>query len=122
MLIENSESYPLNVTYIIIHIHYTNRKLIGPLDISPPERMKSVSEQLKTKTLHREVSPCGNFSAQYRCMCELHGLPYLDEVAWVCFYSCIVGLSLCLFFVNIVSLNLIAIFKLRSLYIVWILG
>lgn len=28
-------------------------------------------------------SPCGGFSTQYAWMCDLHGLPYREEVAWV---------------------------------------
>jgi hypothetical protein len=27
--------------------------------------------------------PCGGFSTQYAWMCDLHGLPYREEVAWV---------------------------------------
>lgn len=28
------------------------------------------------------VGACGGFSTQYACMCDFHGLPYRDEVAW----------------------------------------
>jgi len=28
-------------------------------------------------------SPCGGFSTQYAWMCDLHNLPYREEVAWV---------------------------------------
>lgn len=29
------------------------------------------------------TGPCGGFSTQYAWMCDLHGLPYREEVAWV---------------------------------------
>jgi hypothetical protein len=29
------------------------------------------------------VGPCGGFSTQYAWMCDLLGLPYREEVAWV---------------------------------------
>ncbi|KAF4525096.1 hypothetical protein B566_EDAN014292 [Ephemera danica] len=28
------------------------------------------------------VGPCGGFSTQYAAMCDFHGLPYREEVAW----------------------------------------
>ncbi|CAG7677499.1 unnamed protein product [Allacma fusca] len=28
------------------------------------------------------IGPCGGFSTQYAWMCDLHGLPYREEVAW----------------------------------------
>lgn len=31
----------------------------------------------------RHTGPCGGFSTQYACMCDLHAVPYRDEVAWV---------------------------------------
>lgn len=33
------------------------------------------------------TGPCGGFSTQYAWMCDLHGLPYREEVAWVRSYS-----------------------------------
>ncbi|XP_075527551.1 capping protein regulator and myosin 1 linker 1 leucine rich repeat protein isoform X2 [Dermacentor variabilis] len=29
-----------------------------------------------------DPGPCGNFSAQYICMCDFHGLPFREDVAW----------------------------------------
>lgn len=29
-----------------------------------------------------DPGPCGNFSAQYVCMCDFHGLPFREDVAW----------------------------------------
>ena len=63
---------------------YSNlRSLVGKLDISPPERLKNLLQRMKDKKKRREIGPCGNFSAQYRCLCDLHIQPYLEEVAWV---------------------------------------
>ena len=31
----------------------------------------------------KETGPCGNFTSMYASMCDLHGLVYRDEVAWV---------------------------------------
>lgn len=28
------------------------------------------------------LGPCGGFSTQYACMCDYHGVPYREEVAW----------------------------------------
>lgn len=34
------------------------------------------------------AGPCGGFSTQYAWMCDLHGLPYREEVAWVSLGQC----------------------------------
>ena len=28
--------------------------------------------------------PCGGYSRMYKCMCDYHGVTYMDDVAWVC--------------------------------------
>ena len=36
------------------------------------------------------VGPCGGFSTQYAAMCDYHGLPYREEVAWVSYSTVLV--------------------------------
>ena len=59
------------------------RSLVGSMEISPPDRFKTLREKMKQKTMKRDTGPCGNFSAQYRCVCDLHNMPFLEEVGWV---------------------------------------
>ena len=40
--------------------------------------MYSMFRDLET----RDPGPCGGFSNMYKCMCDLHHLPYREEVAW----------------------------------------
>lgn len=51
------------------------------IDIQPPERETIFSEEFRPSD-PRNVGPCGGFSAQYACMCDFHGVPYREEVAW----------------------------------------
>ena len=46
------------------------------------ERYKKLQDEISSKS-PREVGPCGGFTAAYGCMCNYHGLPYMDDVAWV---------------------------------------
>lgn len=47
------------------------------IDLVPVTRRQNI---LENET--RNTGPCGGFSTQYACMCDYHGLPYRDEVAW----------------------------------------
>ncbi|XP_030374921.1 F-actin-uncapping protein LRRC16A isoform X2 [Scaptodrosophila lebanonensis] len=55
--------------------------IIKKIDIQPPERETIFSEEFRPSD-PRNVGPCGGFSAQYACMCDFHGVPYREEVAW----------------------------------------
>ncbi|CAG0915160.1 unnamed protein product [Notodromas monacha] len=45
------------------------------------QQMYDHNRQLEEKDV-REPSACGGYSMQYACMCDYHGLPYREEVAW----------------------------------------
>ena len=55
--------------------------IIRRIEVHPPERIAVFSDELRP-TDPRNVGPCGGFSAQYRCMCDFHSVPYREEVAW----------------------------------------
>ncbi|KAM7344760.1 capping protein regulator and myosin 1 linker 1 leucine rich repeat protein isoform 3-T5 [Cochliomyia hominivorax] len=55
--------------------------IIRKIDIQPPERETIFSEEFRPSD-PRNVGPCGGFSTQYACMCDFHGVPYREEVAW----------------------------------------
>ncbi|XP_042894699.1 F-actin-uncapping protein LRRC16A isoform X2 [Parasteatoda tepidariorum] len=55
--------------------------VIRKLDVHPPTRLQAMLEYnhaIETK----DTGPCGGYSTQYACMCDYHGLPYREEVAW----------------------------------------
>ncbi|KAG8193941.1 hypothetical protein JTE90_011491 [Oedothorax gibbosus] len=55
--------------------------VIRRLEVLPPARLQAMLEynrNLETK----DTGPCGGYSTQYACMCDYHGLPYREEVAW----------------------------------------
>lgn len=53
-------------------------RVIRRLEVLPPGRVPSLGEDSGSNT----CGPCGGFSTQYACMCDYHGVPYRDEVAW----------------------------------------
>uniref|UniRef100_A0A1I8PL20 CARMIL C-terminal domain-containing protein n=1 Tax=Stomoxys calcitrans TaxID=35570 RepID=A0A1I8PL20_STOCA len=55
--------------------------IIRKIDIQPPERETIFSEEFRPSD-PRNIGPCGGFSTQYACMCDFHGVPYREEVAW----------------------------------------
>ncbi|XP_061387085.1 F-actin-uncapping protein LRRC16A [Musca vetustissima] len=55
--------------------------IIRKIDIQPPEREGIFSEEYRPSD-PRNIGPCGGFSTQYACMCDFHGVPYREEVAW----------------------------------------
>ena len=55
--------------------------IIRKIEVQPIERLAIFSDELRP-TDPRNVGPCGGFSVQYRCMCDFHGVPYREEVAW----------------------------------------
>lgn len=55
--------------------------IIRKIEVHPSERISIFSDELRPAD-PRNVGPCGGFSAQYRCMCDFHNVPYREEVAW----------------------------------------
>ncbi|XP_015588505.1 F-actin-uncapping protein LRRC16A isoform X2 [Cephus cinctus] len=58
--------------------------IIRKIDVIPASRLQSIrgSELARSTEATRHTGPCGGFSTQYACMCDLHGVPYREEVAW----------------------------------------
>lgn len=52
-------------------------RLIRRLEVLPEQRLPPEQPQHPS-----QPGPCGGFSTQYACMCDYHGAPYRDEVAW----------------------------------------
>ena len=51
----------------------------------PSKRIQQLQEGEMTRNNDgRGLGPCGGFSTQYACMCDYHGMPYREEVSWVC--------------------------------------
>lgn len=61
--------------------------IIRKIEVIPASRLQSIrgSELARSTEATRHTGPCGGFSTQYACMCDLHGVPYREEVAWVRF-------------------------------------
>ncbi|XP_061500359.1 F-actin-uncapping protein LRRC16A isoform X2 [Anopheles gambiae] len=57
------------------------RYIIRKIDVNPIERTSIFSDELRPSD-PRNVGPCGGFSMQYACMCDLHAVQYREEVAW----------------------------------------
>ncbi|KAK9310247.1 hypothetical protein QLX08_000280 [Tetragonisca angustula] len=58
--------------------------IIRKIEVIPASRLQSIrgSELARSTEATRHTGPCGGFSTQYACMCDLHGVPYREEVAW----------------------------------------
>ncbi|XP_011304218.1 leucine-rich repeat-containing protein 16A isoform X1 [Fopius arisanus] len=63
-----------------VPLNYVIRKI----DVIPASRLQSIrgSELARSTEATRTTGPCGGFSTQYACMCDLHSVQYRDEVAW----------------------------------------
>ncbi|KAK0167729.1 hypothetical protein PV327_001601 [Microctonus hyperodae] len=63
-----------------VPLNYVIRKI----DVIPASRLQSIrgSELARSTEATRTTGPCGGFSTQYACMCDLHGAQYREEVAW----------------------------------------
>uniref|UniRef100_A0A182P0L2 CARMIL C-terminal domain-containing protein n=1 Tax=Anopheles epiroticus TaxID=199890 RepID=A0A182P0L2_9DIPT len=57
------------------------RYIIRKIEVNPIERTSIFSDELRPSD-PRNVGPCGGFSMQYACMCDLHAVQYREEVAW----------------------------------------
>lgn len=77
----------------VISLLITNKKrysfsyVIRKIEVIPASRLQSIrgSDLARSTEATRHTGPCGGFSTQYACMCDLHGVPYREEVAWVRF-------------------------------------
>ncbi|XP_031782312.1 F-actin-uncapping protein LRRC16A isoform X2 [Nasonia vitripennis] len=58
--------------------------IIRKIDVIPVSRLQSIrgSDLARSTEATRHTGPCGGFSTQYACMCDLHSVPYREEVAW----------------------------------------
>ncbi|XP_071092357.1 F-actin-uncapping protein LRRC16A-like isoform X5 [Haliotis cracherodii] len=56
-------------------------RLIVKLEVTPPERLKTMYDMIKDIE-GKDVGPCGGYASMYACMCDYHSLPYREEVAW----------------------------------------
>ncbi|XP_011494349.1 PREDICTED: leucine-rich repeat-containing protein 16A [Ceratosolen solmsi marchali] len=63
-----------------VPLNYVIRKI----DVIPVSRLQSIrgSDLARSTEATRHTGPCGGFSTQYACMCDLHNVPYREEVAW----------------------------------------
>ncbi|XP_058810147.1 F-actin-uncapping protein LRRC16A-like isoform X3 [Phymastichus coffea] len=63
-----------------VPLNYVIRKI----DVIPASRLQSIrgSDLARSTEATRHTGPCGGFSTQYACMCDLHNVPYREEVAW----------------------------------------
>ncbi|XP_044005016.1 F-actin-uncapping protein LRRC16A isoform X2 [Aphidius gifuensis] len=62
-----------------VPLNYVIRKI----DVIPPTRLQNIrsSELARSTEATRTTGPCGGFSTQYACMCDLHGVQYREEVS-----------------------------------------
>ena len=74
----------LKLLILILYDFYYSY-IIRKIEIIPASRLQSIrgSELARSTEATRHTGPCGGFSTQYACMCDLHGVPYREEVAWV---------------------------------------
>ncbi|XP_026273496.1 F-actin-uncapping protein LRRC16A isoform X3 [Frankliniella occidentalis] len=57
--------------------------IIRKIEVQPPKRIAHLQDgEIIRGAEVRGMGPCGGFSTQYACMCDFHGMPYRDEVAW----------------------------------------
>ena len=61
------------------------RKLVHTVDLKPPVRLKEFYSRVEDVRRQAELAPCGNFTAVYRCLCDYHGIDFMEDVAWVSF-------------------------------------
>jgi len=62
---------------------------MGRISLTPPSRMKELSDRLEEVRSRDATRPCGSFTFAYHYMCDYVGVPFSEEVAWVCLSICI---------------------------------
>ncbi|KAG1660767.1 F-actin-uncapping protein LRRC16A [Nymphon striatum] len=55
--------------------------IIRKIEVDDPNRLQKMYEHIAILE-SKDTGPCGGYSSQYACMCDFHGLPYREEVAW----------------------------------------
>ncbi|XP_022235977.1 F-actin-uncapping protein LRRC16A-like isoform X2 [Limulus polyphemus] len=55
--------------------------IIRRMEVVPENRLQGMTDYNQSLEA-KDPGPCGGFSTQYACMCNYHGLPYREEVAW----------------------------------------
>jgi len=53
------------------------------ISLLPQVRMSELAERLEEVKVRDSTSPCGSFTFAYHCMCDYHGVPFSEEIAWV---------------------------------------
>lgn len=85
-IISCMQFFVITVIIILLVILFF-RRLIVKLEVTPSERLRTMNDMIHGVE-SRDVGPCGGFTTQYACMCDYHGLPYREEVAWVRLFVC----------------------------------
>ncbi|XP_071823456.1 uncharacterized protein [Apostichopus japonicus] len=60
---------------------YTPLELFFDVKLEPSDRLDSLQNHLDCFSLP-DAGPCGGFSQMYQFMCDFHGQPFMEEVAW----------------------------------------
>ncbi|XP_059156102.1 F-actin-uncapping protein LRRC16A-like isoform X2 [Physella acuta] len=96
LAVENKTNFFLSdgetedIDHIITHIGISLKqifptfqldRLILKIDVQPVERLETMNRLIKGLE-NKEIGPCGGFTTMYQCMCDFHGLPFREEVAW----------------------------------------
>ncbi|KAL0270608.1 UNVERIFIED_CONTAM: hypothetical protein PYX00_007960 [Menopon gallinae] len=58
------------------------RSIFRKIDVVPAKRIEQIKNWEVRSAESHGLGACGGFSTQYACMCDYHGVPYRDEVAW----------------------------------------
>lgn len=59
--------------------------MIRKIDVIPISRLQNIrgSDLARSTEATRLIGPCGGFSTQYACMCDLYNVLCKEEVVWV---------------------------------------
>jgi len=58
-----------------------SRSLIPKIDLTPGERMTTLTKQLDAIVVS-DHSACSGFSRMYVCVCDLYGYSLVEEIIW----------------------------------------
>ncbi|CAB3369160.1 Hypothetical predicted protein [Cloeon dipterum] len=69
---------------LVIYPSVPITNIIRKIELVPEKRLEQLLTEISPAATgtFSGVGPCCGFSTQYACMCDFHGLPYRDEVAW----------------------------------------
>lgn len=57
-------------------------EMVPRMDVAPATRLQAIQQQVAPLRAH-PLGPCDGYSTVFHCMCNYHGLAFLEEVAWV---------------------------------------